>query len=156
MTTIWTVEPKRQLMFKENDDPSQIVMPEWTVIEGMQVCLSLDTPKIIHIAGHVGFQNDGPKEWETTGGGYSEVMWALKLLLNGKTIPGTMRTGNFNRIEHYEDVNFAKILQLPAGNAKIEVVAKKRHFDQRVFKVHVKAPQYCGMDVLVQNGWDGT
>ena len=123
----------------------------WAVIPGMWADLSIESPGLIEVAGHVGFQIEGaPGEKAEID---DKFMIGVALQFNGKLVRepiGTMATMNEVRDTHYHDMAFIWALPVKPGKVKIEIVAwaaPKRGAEDAV--AYFKERDYSGAVVKV-------
>jgi hypothetical protein len=93
----------------------------WSTVPGMSAQIGLESPGMIDVVGHLGFQIEGPRCKRD-----QMVMIGVVLAINGRLLRapiGTMSTRNVTRRQHYADVGFAWSLPLEPGDDLVEIKA---------------------------------
>ena len=132
-------------------EAGQRVPKDWTPVPGMTVKLDVDSPGLIEVGGHIGFQIEAaPGERAETD---DKFMLGIALQLNGRSVRepmGTQATANEVRDTHYHDAAFFWAVPIELGTHVVEVMARaqpKRGADDCL--VYLKERHYHGAIVKV-------
>jgi hypothetical protein len=118
----------------------------WRTVPGMSAQISLESAGMIDVAGHLGFQIEGPRCE-----GDQRVMIGVALAINRGLVRepiGAMSTRNVMRQQHYADVAFAWSLPLEPGDYLVEIKAWGNPLHRECRAYH-KQGHYSGATIKV-------
>jgi hypothetical protein len=137
----FVLQPKR---VKPGSEPGEPLSLTWNVVDGLSLTFTVTEKSIVTLSGHVGVQNEA-KDPDS-----SNAMVGLDVHMDGKSVPGFMRTTNLNRPRHYEDIPVTGFIIVEPGTHCLEILAMKKNFGNTV-PLYIKAPQYSGVFVKVED-----